>query len=231
MNAPTRSRHELDGLVVNIELTLSSIIQGVALYFLTDNARVVLAARQFTAWPYVFCGLLVILLFWARSIIHTLTVIRWPLEFGHNFFYIACVLVEALAFTRLTSPGDWFALLAVFAGLVWGLFLYDLRMIRNRSEDHAETASRDLYAMVTGDQRLNLWPIIPIILVYNLGCAWAIHVRPDLFIARHGHLALIACEMLGLIVYLGYVIHSFRRLTPLVARTREEWLPHPSSES
>jgi len=33
-------------MVVNVELTLASIIQGVALFFLTDNARVVLATPR-----------------------------------------------------------------------------------------------------------------------------------------------------------------------------------------
>ena len=83
-------------MVVEIELTLCSIIQGVALYFLVDNARQVVSAHQSAAWPYVATGLLIILLFWSRSLIHTLTLIRWPLEFVHNFFYIACTLLEAL---------------------------------------------------------------------------------------------------------------------------------------
>src|SRR5258708_29842578 len=33
-----------------------------------------------------------------------LTVIRWPLEFGHNFLYIACALVEAFSFAQLGNP-------------------------------------------------------------------------------------------------------------------------------
>ena len=86
MKAERESRNELDAMVVNIELTLVSIIQGVALSFLAENARVALAGRLWTAAPYVLAGLLIILLFWSRSLIHTLTLIRWPLEFGHNFF-------------------------------------------------------------------------------------------------------------------------------------------------
>ena len=37
---------QLDGLVVNIELTLISIIQGVALSFLADNSREILVGLQ-----------------------------------------------------------------------------------------------------------------------------------------------------------------------------------------
>ena len=39
MNLRDDARRELDSVVINIELTLVSIIQGVALFFLTDNAR------------------------------------------------------------------------------------------------------------------------------------------------------------------------------------------------
>jgi len=85
------ARSELDSIVVQIELTLTSIVQGVALYFLIDNARSVLSLQQRAFWPYIISGLLTILIFWSRSVVHTLTLIRWPLEFGHNFFYIGRV--------------------------------------------------------------------------------------------------------------------------------------------
>jgi hypothetical protein len=43
------SRRELDSNVVNIELTLTSIIQGVALYFLTENAHTALSLNNSSA--------------------------------------------------------------------------------------------------------------------------------------------------------------------------------------
>ncbi|MGZ5023888.1 MAG: hypothetical protein ACXWBS_03395, partial [Chthoniobacterales bacterium] len=98
------SRNELDTMVVNVELTLSSIIQGVALSFLAENAKDVLSRDHMEAWPYVIAGLLIILLFWVRSLVHTLTLMRWPLELGHNCLYIAAALVEVLGFTCLTNP-------------------------------------------------------------------------------------------------------------------------------
>ncbi len=116
------SQTHLDGLVVNIELTLISIIQGVAFSFLAKNSSSVLVNRQFIFWPYAITGLLIIGPFWSRSLIHTLTVIRWPLKFGHNFMYIACTLVETIAFTQLTNPLHWYALNSVFA-LMAGILL------------------------------------------------------------------------------------------------------------
>ncbi|PYJ19955.1 MAG: hypothetical protein DME92_10960, partial [Verrucomicrobia bacterium] len=124
MNPPSEGRRELDSVVINVELTLVSIIQGVALFFLTDNARALISTRQWGTFPYVAAGLCVIFIFWSRSVIHTFTLIKWPLEFGHNFFYIACALGEAILFSRLDSPLAWFQLSAAYAGIVWLLFIY-----------------------------------------------------------------------------------------------------------
>jgi hypothetical protein len=217
------SRKELDSMVVEIELTLCSIIQGVALYFLVDNARQVLSPGQASAWPYVATGLVIILLFWSRSLIHTLTLIRWPLEFVHNFFYIACALVEALAFTHLNDPFTWFVLTAFYAVIVWSLFVYDLRIVALRGRDSAGPVGSRLYAMVGADQLLNIRFLIPLILLSNVASAVAIYLRPDFFLARQGHYILIAVQGVGLLIYLAYVIRTYIYLAPLIAQTREEW--------
>ena len=54
------ARSELDSMVLQIERTLVSIIQGVALFFLIDNARVVLTTHEIAFWLYIPAGLLVI---------------------------------------------------------------------------------------------------------------------------------------------------------------------------
>jgi hypothetical protein len=223
VTSPGGNREELDSMVVEIELTLCSIIQGVALYFLVDNARLVLSGDQFAAWPYVATGLLILLLFWSRSLIHTLTLIRWPLEFIHNFFYIACVLVEALAFTRLTEPFMWFVMTALFAVIVWALFVYDLRIVKLRGKDSAGPIGSQLYAMVERDQRRNITIVIPLIFLFNAACALGIHLRPEFFLQHNGHLILIALQAIGLLFYLAHVIRSFIQFVPLISATREEW--------
>jgi len=210
-------------MVVEIELTLCSIIQGVALYFLVDNARLVLSGGQSVAWPYVGTGLLIILLFWSRSLIHTLTLIRWPLEFVHNFFYIACALLESLAFTRLADPFMWFALTALYAVVVWGLFVWDRRLVALRSRDSAGPVGSRLYAMVGADQWLNIVFIIPVIFVFNAGSALAIYARPEFFLRRQGHLILIALQAIGLLFYLASVLRAFIKFIPLILATRQEW--------
>jgi hypothetical protein len=216
-----RSRQELDTTVVNIELTLVSIIQGVALFFLTDNARAILSARNWDAFLYVAAGLCVIFIFWSRSIIHTLTLIKWPLEFGHNFFYIACALGEAILFSRLDRPLAWFQLSAAYAGVVWLLFVYDMRLIRARMAEWRHDADRALYARAKADQLLNIWVLVPLLFLLNLGCAFAICRQPDFFIARAGHVWLISAQLVSFVGYLFYVARFFRVIAPLVLRSRQ----------
>ena len=210
-------------MVVEVELTLVSIIQGVALYFLIDNARGVLSMKQVVFWPYILGGLLVILIFWSRSVLHILTLIRWPIEFGHNFFYIACALAESLLFTRLTNPRAWFTLGALYALVVWLLFIYDLRLICARERDSAGEASDRLYKIVTRDQWLNISALVPGLFLLNLAGAICTRAWPDFFLAHNGHLCFATVQLAAFAIYLLYVIRFYVDVAPLIARARQEW--------
>jgi len=221
VNPPSEGRRELDSIVINIELTLVSIIQGVALFFLTDNARVLMSMRHWGAFLYVAAGLYVIFIFWSRSVIHTLTLIKWPLEFGHNFFYIACALGEAILFSRLDSPLAWFQLSAAYAGIVWLLFIYDMRLIHARIAESRGDSERALYARATSDQLLNIRALVPLLFVLNLACAIAIWSWPDAFIARGRHIWLISAQLISFIGYLIYIARYFKTIAPVVLRSHE----------
>jgi len=220
MNGPDDARRDLDSVVISVELTLVSIIQGVALFFLTDNARLLLSRQHAETFIYIVAGLFVIFIFWSRAVIHTLTLIRWPLEFGHNFFYIACALGEAILFSRLNNPLAWFKLSATYAGIVWLLFIYDMRLIRVRVVESRDDSERALYRRAEADQLLNIWLLVPLLFLFNLACAFAIWRWPDLFIARSGHLWLISGQMILFIGYLIYTGRYFREIAPLVLRSR-----------
>src|SRR5882724_1849739 len=194
------ARSELDSMVVEIELTLVSIIQGVALTILIENAHAVIAERQLSFWLYVVAGLFIIFVFWSRAVLHILTVIRWPLEFGHNFLYIACALVEAILFAQLGKPPSWFGFGAAFIAIGWTLFVYDLRLIYARMRDSAGEASDRLSARVRRDQWLNI-----ALLLHN------------------AHVWLIAAELVGFAGYLVYVVRFYASLAPLIAEARHEW--------
>ena len=220
MNPPSEGRKELDSVVINIELTLASIIQVVALFFLTDNARALMSMRHWGAFLYVVAGLCVIFVFWSRSVIHTLTLIRWPLEFGHNFFYIACALGEAILFTRLDDPLAWFQLSAAYSGIVWLLFMYDMRLIHARIVESHDDSEHALYARARSDQLLNIRLLVPALIILNLVSAFAIWSRPDLFVARAYHIWLISAQLLSFIGYLFYTSRYFSGIAPLLLRNR-----------
>ena len=213
---------ELDALVINVELTLASIIQGVALYFLTDNARSIFSTHDFARWLYVFSGLIIILIFWSRSLTHTLTLIRWPLEFGHNFLYITCALGEALLFTRLTDPVSWFEVSSVYAIGIWLLFFYDLRLVRPREVDRPSKASQQLCAVIESDQRRNIRWIVPGLFAYGVLSVALMKMEPEFFLRRHGHVWLAAGQVVGLLAYLRYSLRFFRVLAPIIAQRQEE---------
>ena len=215
------SRRELDSTVVNIELTLASIVQGVALTFLTENARTALSLNNWPALLYLSGGLCVIFIFWSRSIIHTLTVIKWPLEFGHNFFYIACALGEAILFTRLERPLAWFRLSTAYAAFVWLLFVYDVRLIRARLREATNEAERSLYQRTMEDQSLNIQVLVPLLFFFNLGCALAISHWQGFFIDRAGNVWLIAAQLVSFLAYLVYVARFYHRIAPLILSSHE----------
>ena len=216
-------RAQLDSMIVEIELTLVSIIQGVALTVLIESAHGVIGSRHLIFWPYVLSGLLIILVFWSRAVLHIITVIRWPLEFGHNFLYIGCALVEALLFAQLEKPTSWFAFAAAFIAVGWMLFVYDLRLIRARTRDSAGPASNRLCAMVTRDQWLNIALLLPAVFLMNLAFAIAIHVWPQFFLAGNGHVWLAAAQIIGFAGYLIYVVKFYTTLAPFIAQARAEW--------
>jgi hypothetical protein len=214
---------QLDGLVVNIELTLISIIQGVAFSFLADRSSDVMVGFQLVFWPYAATGLLIILLFWSRSLIHTLTVIRWPLELGHNFLYIACTLIETVAFTQLTSPLRWYALNTLFGVMTWILFALDLRMVRRISSDSAGPMGSTLYSVVEREQRLNIRVFLPVTVVFNLLATMAVWRWTGPLIDGGGHAMIALVQLGGAFGYLLYVMRFFIRILPLIVKTRQEW--------
>ncbi len=217
------ARSELDSMVVEIELTLVSIIQGVALTVLIENAHAVIAERQLFFWLYVVAGLFVIFVFWSRAVLHIITVIRWPLEFGHNFLYIACALVEAILFAQLGKPASWFGFGAAFIAIGWTLFVYDLRLIYARMRDSAGETSDRLYARVRRDQWLNIVLLLPAVFFLNLVSAILVRTWPEVFLAHNAHVWLIAVQVLGFAGYLVYVVRFYVGLAPLIAQSHQEW--------
>jgi len=206
----------LDQAVVNIELTLISIIQGLALAVLAGASVQPILQLQWQAWPYIFAGLLVVLIFWSRALVHTLSFIRWPLEFGHTFAYFGATLIEAVALTQVAEPAHWFALNAIYALAVWGLYAWDLRVVLRDARPAAGDAERALHEDIVRDQRLNIRCMMPAAVAFQALSWWLVQRYPHAMLERDGHLILIG---LTLAFSIHYLLGGVRLL-----RHRQHWL-------
>lgn len=219
------AKSALDETVVNIELTLISIIQGLALGVLAAASVEPLVQFQWQAWPYIATGLLVVLIFWSRALVHTLSFIGWPLEFGHTFVYFGVTLIEAVALSQVTNPERWFALNALYALAVWGLFAYDLRIVRRQAEDFATADEQALLHDIILDQHINIRFMMPSAVAFQGLSWWLVHAYPATFIAGGWHLLLIGMTLLFSINYLhGGAQLLQRRQGWIVSRNAQERL-------
>ena len=217
------AKTELDKTVVGIELTLISIIQGLALSVLASAAVAPMVQLDYEAWPYIFTGLLVVLIFWSRSLIHTLSFIGWPLEFGHTFGYFGATLIEAAALTQVSDPRAWFALNACYALAVWGLYAWDLRVVRRQAHDFATPEERLLYDDIVRDQRENIVLLMPLAVAFQGVSWWLVHRFPDVMLGGRWHLVLIGLTILFSLYYLiGGVRLLRRRRDWILARQAQE---------
>ena len=219
LNEVEISRERLDGLVINVELTLVSIIQGVTLSFLTDSTRQLIAANSFEFYLYALNGLFTIFLFWSRAVIHTLTVIRWPLEVAHNFLYISCAFFQGISFANLGQPVLWYGLQTVFAALVWLIFVLDMRLIRARQAEFAGSQLAPLFSAIERDQKLNILAVIPLFLVFFTVATGSLWYQQATGHTSRLHLWFASAQTLGLTGYLIYLLRFFARCAPwLLAR-------------
>lgn len=218
-----RPRHELDSAVANLELTIISIVQGVALYFLADSARPLFVELRFSALPYLASGLLIIFTVWTRSAIHSFTVIRWPLELGHNFCYIGVTLVEAALFSQCGSPRNWYPLSVLLGAVFWFMFVYERRMYRVRMGDSAGPVGAELLRILERDHRLSMVVLVPISLALWIASAALVWKYPGVFLDGGWHVALGAAQALGLLGYLAFVWRFYRGIADSILAARTEW--------
>jgi len=202
------NRSQLDSLIINIELTLTSIIQGVALSFLCESATTVLSHGWIQDLPYLLNGLLLILLFWSRSIGHTLTLIRWPLDFTHNFFYFGAAFLEAVTFSQIATPVAWYGMLTVFSVVVWLLFILDQRLISRRTKAVKNERLEQLLALVRRDQNLNIFWLMPGLILFHGLAAWF-----SLQFGAERPNWMLLPAILQFVCFAGYLVYFLRMMT------------------
>lgn len=209
VNSELRSRAErsLSSQVRTIEFTLISVMAGVVLAPLADNAKDLLRNLRFEFWPYILFGILYILFMWSGVISHSFTFVGWPFELGHNLFYIVWALVLAMQVTFLRDPTGWFGMNIIQYLVAGGIGYYDLGILQARSVK-AIGASKDLLEMAKQrqEQSIRLFPLA----VGSSVVSFALLLFfPDFFLGGHAHFLLGCFQIL---VVAGGLLYSARSL-------------------
>lgn len=172
------SRKQLDQLVLDVELVLISVVQGVALSTLALVAGPRMTAPDPLSAIFLATGLLFILSFWSVAIIHALSFVLWPMDLGHYFFYFTLALLVCLTFAQMEHPVAWFQWSLWCFIMTSLLYVYDYRLILARRTAFEDAPPRRaLYAQILRQQRLEMTLLMPAGLGFNF-VAWLV-VRAD----------------------------------------------------
>jgi hypothetical protein len=201
------AERNLGALVITIEFTLISVMVGVILFPLMDHAQEVLRDLRFEYWPYILSGLLLILYVWTEVISHSLSFVGWPIEFGHNLLYILFALILGIQMNFLADPRGWFAI-SLVSSLVGALVVvYDRRVIVRRLAG-ARGSAASLYRLAL-DRQNGLIHALPLTILNALVDVALIAAFPDFFLARGGHLILLAIQILAFLTLLIRTTRTF----------------------
>lgn len=215
-------KDRLDGFVVNAEFLLISVIQGGALAAIAVAAAFPFSSFDFALYPYIFSALILILVFWAQAIVHTISFIEWPLDIIHNMLYFIIGFIEIMAFSSLASPLHWFFFILLFFIIAGVLYFYDLKLIKGQRNNFQESeARRKLYQDILKRQKFELYTFVPGVVIYNILCLWLIYTFPNIFITQGYHVVLGLIFLgFGLVVMLE-AFSGFKKRIRLVSKTIE----------
>jgi hypothetical protein len=204
-------RQKLNDIVVTIELTLLSVIQGVALYFFADNVRGPILTMDYEHWIYIILAFIIYIIFWSQALVHVLTFISWPLEFIHNFLYFIIVAAEVLMFVSITNPVNWYATNALFFFVSWILYYVDTRLLEDKAQYFDSPEQKSFYEMLIKDQYFSFHVLVPVGFLYSL-IAWLLTLfYPVYFLDNGRHLDLAGVQA---VIFLGtffYLLSVFKK--------------------
>ena len=174
------SRRDLHQIVLDVELVLISVVQGVALTTLAAEASPVLRSHELIAYAFVGTGLLFVPSFWSVALVHAVSFLSWPMDLVHYYFYFGVALLECLTFTRIGHPHDWFGFSIACFGLSTALYAYDFLLIRRRRADFEGSAPRRaLYEHIRRGQRFEMLVLMPAGLVFSVAAWMIVGARPS----------------------------------------------------
>ena len=175
------SRQHLDQLVLDVEFVILAVVQGVALTGLGIEAIEVLRHPTAIVCVFLASGLVFVLAFWAGAMLHAISIVRWPMDLPHYFFYFAVGLLEMITFAQMEHPRAWFGWSCAFFVVGVGLYAYDLLLIRHRrTMFEGDAEYRRLYAHIVARQRFEMRVVMPAGLLFCLGAWWFIGQQPGL---------------------------------------------------
>lgn len=217
----TPTIEKLNGLVLDVEFLLISVIQAAALASLAIHSAEVFSGMDFRFLPYIISGFLFILIFWSQAIIHAISFIKWPLDLIHSLFYFLASLFEVMAFEHLTDPLWWFGFIFLFMLVAGMLYLYDLRLIMRDQESYQSKEKKNLYTHMIKGQLFDLKFFVPAALLFNGGVFVLIWQNPVLLLENNYHLLAIILQAIFGFVFLVNSVHNFKKRTHLISECVE----------
>ena len=205
-------REHLDQIVLDVEFVLLAVVQGVALTSLGLEAMPVLRDPHPLECVLLASGLLFVLAFWAGALMHALSIVRWPMDLPHYFFYFAVGLLEMITFAQVHQARAWFGWSCVFYVLGAGLYAYDLVLIHNRRSHFDDCdESRRLFDHILGRQRFEMRTVMPAGFVFCIAAWWALGRQPGLA------MGFAVAQFLFTIGFLVTLVQSFSERVRLIS--------------
>jgi len=174
---------ELESLATGVELTLASVLQGIALAILVPKIVELITGGEVAKLPYIPASLLLMFMVWVMFIGHAISFITWPFDPLHNLLYFLIASSEAVLLFFLDQPAPWFLSL-IGLGLLLGFSCwYNQGLLQRTAASYATAAARKLYAHILDEQRIGLQFMAGYCLVGLAGFG-ALQLRPDLGLAQ-----------------------------------------------
>jgi hypothetical protein len=170
---------ELEALATGVELTLVSVLQGIALAILIPKIVDLIASGQVAKLPYVPASLLLVFIVWVTFISHALSFVSWPFDPIHNLFYFLVVTSEVVILIFLDQPAQWALALAGFAAVMMLSYWYNQRQLRRNERLYNTRGAARLYNHIAYDHIISMRFMAGYITAGLLGFA-LLRLRPEL---------------------------------------------------
>jgi hypothetical protein len=221
------TRERLDGAVIDIEFLLIAVVQGLALTTLAVESEGVIGELEWTYWPYVLAGFILICNFWTLATTHSISFISWPYDIVHTLLYMLVAFVEVAAFAQITHPEKWFFFTFAFFAVSVFLYVWDMRIIRARRDEWQDTPARAALSAHVHDWQLGeLRLVLPAALVFQGAVVLVLLLSPGLILGGGRHVWVVMAQNLFGMAYLVYAIRSFAERKGLMTAAIEEERVH-----